>query len=122
MSTRLKVLVAILVVSYIAMEVFIQPGFDSRDLLFSFIFCAAMVGAIYWRAKAEKKSISGGSLLVQSAMASIACSVALFILLQVVLLFLGLDFIDLVSAELMPLLILITSALFYPVCRRNLKQ
>ncbi len=111
----------ILMVSYVGMETYIYSPKDKQGFLFSLMFGLAMVVLVYLRAKAQKVSASR-TLLFQTAMASVSCSVALIIVLQVALLFCGFDFFDLVSAWLIPILITVVSILFYPLCKQKLKE
>ena len=98
MSIRLRILVLILMIAFIIMEVVVSPDLNGGRLVVSGLFCAAMVGIVCWHATKQKdEAISGGVLFLHSAVASIACSVALIITVQIPMIFFGLDFFDVVS-------------------------
>ena len=122
MNLRFKILVSVLVVSYLIMELVVHPASNGRNMLFSFFFGAGLIGLVYWRASAEQRKNGGGNLKLQSAVASFGCSVILIVVIQVMLIVLGLDFFDLIAVDLIPFFILLSSAFFYPICWWNFKR
>jgi hypothetical protein len=122
MNLRLKILVSVLVVCYLIMELVVHPASNGRNIIFSVFFGAGLIGLVYWRASAEQPKNSGDNLKLQSAVASFGCSVFLIVVIQVTLIVLGLDFFDLIAADILPFFILASSGFFYPFCWWNFKR
>ena len=121
MSTRIRILAAIMVVGFVIRATISNPSWSRTNLTYSTIFIVAMVVMIYLHARKNREIVGVGALFVHSLVASIACSVALVIVLHVTLILFGLDFFELVSVQFIPGVILLTAALCFPLCWRLLK-
>ena len=121
MSNRLIILLVVLVLAFAIMVMVANPVLNWGNLALSALFCCAMIGIIYLHAKRKKEVISGGTHIFYSVVASLACSVAFFIILHVVLTILGLNLFDLIDKSYTPAGVFVTAALCFPVFWRVLK-
>lgn len=121
MNIRIKTLVAILVIGIVFIELKVNSSFDAFSLISSAILCFAMVGLIYFHARKEEESPGFGALILQSVIASIACSVAMFIILHITLLVFGVDLFDWVHVHFLPMVVFLLTIILFPFCWRVLK-
>ena len=110
-----------MVAGFVIMAIIANPSWSGTNLIYSTIFGVVMVGVIYLHARKKREIVGFGSLFVHSLVASIACSVALVIILHVTLIFFGLDFFEFVSVQFIPGVIFLTAVLCFPLCWRLLK-
>ena len=115
MGVRIIVLVVILVVGFTIMEISILPSIDGESLTTAALFCAVMISLIFFQATRPKKSIGKVARFAQSVVASIACSVALTIILHIFFLIAGIDFLDVVGSSLVPVVVLALAIFILPV-------